>query len=229
MIGNFSTKRLYKNESCFFTEKNSNSKLPYDEAMLRRFVRANGNAVSGNIAKFLEERIGLRDLILRNGASTSVKIAFQRGKTDCKALSSHFDIAFAQGPKTAERLVGVSGEEHCRVFVTGEEAVCNAHCFMRSLRAFNIRAAFRVGNGEDDDVAAVGKVKMKLGMIFERGLAVFVGFKLNLGKTVRFSQNVVKKQACAEKRRLGFKPFGGFNALFSFGRNSFYIVFDRVF
>ena len=210
-------------------KENKTLKLPYDEAMLRRFVRTNGNAVSGNIAKFLKERIGLRDMILRNGANASAEITFQSGKTDGKALSSHFYVAFAQGPKTAKRLVGIGGEEHCRIFVAGEKAVGNAHRLVRACRAFDIRAAFRIGNGEDDDVAAVGKVKMKLGMIFERGLAVFVGFKLNIGKTVRFFQNVVKKQARAEQSGFGFRALGGFNALLAFGGNPVYIVFDLFF
>ena len=197
--------------------------------MLRGLICANGNAVAGDLAEFLEESIGLRHVILRDRANASVEVAFECGKTDRKALSSHFDIAFAQSPESAERFVGIGGKHHCGVFVAREEAVGNAHCFVGLLRAFDVHAAFRVGDGENDDVAAVGEIEMDLGMIFESGLAEFVGFGFDIGEAEGFFHNLVEKQACAEQCRLGFNALGRFNACFSFGSNSVYIGFDRFF
>ena len=112
--------------------------------MLCLSVRANGNAISRNFAVFLEKCVSLRQIVLRDGANASAEITFQGGKTDGKALASHFDIAFAQSPKAAERFVGIGGKHHSRVFVAREEAIGNAHGFVRLCRAFDIDTAFRV-------------------------------------------------------------------------------------
>ena len=138
----------------FFTMKRG-LKLPYGEAVLRGFVGTNGDAVAGNVAEFLEKCISLREIVLIHGANASVKITFERGESDGKALASHFDVTFAQSPKTAECFVRIGGKHHGSVFVAGEESVGNTHCLMRPLCAFNINAAFGIGNGQNYHVAAV--------------------------------------------------------------------------
>ena len=197
--------------------------------MFRNTLRTNGNAITENISKFLKASIRLRKMVLIYGTNTSVKIAFQSGKTDREAFSAHFHIAFAQGPESAKRFVGIGGKHHRRIFITGKETVGNAHCLMRLCRIFNVHAAFRIGNGQNRNIGAVRNIEIEGRMIFQIRFSIFIGLYFQIGNAEGFCHNLLEKDACRKQGSLGFQSSRGFNSLLSFGRNKMQMRTDRFF